>query len=254
MRRDSDTPPPPRMAVAELIRKASKWSLLAPGGKGEPAPVAALRLATTAADLGLVGRGLVGRLARSLTSFIGDRKVDKRLLFRIGLFILSNAPAYNMGLDVDAILASRLRNGGWEAFEVTDVISGGYTKRGIHMWDVSCVRLWGPAAGMDFFMTGPDGYLCGIVREISGARFSNTVAPVDLSLMRFRAYMEGGGIVKLDGGWSSAKTHNSEIRRQREGCPKGPCERCGRTRSSCRWSPYPANEGKDNGQKQRPQA
>ena len=83
-----------------------------------------------------------------------------------------------------------------------------------------------------------DAYLCGIVRDVSGAKWSKTVAPVDLSLMRLRVFMEGEDFKRIDVKWGSGRKWNSEIRKEREGCPKGPCERCRRDRSECPNSPY----------------
>lgn len=244
MPRRDDYPDPPRMEVKKILKGATAFcdALAGRVRPGRPVAVEALKLASAAAALLRMPDNRTGSLAREYALFIGDRRIDARLVFRLGIFTLANSGGILSGRDLESERRERSKRGNWEAVQVTDVMSGGFTKRGTHLWNASGVYLWGPLAGRDLFLPGSDGYFCGIVREISGARYSKNVAPVDLACMRFRAFMEDGGIRMIDGAWPSAREINSKVRRTREGCPKGPCETCTETRERCPCSPRPMKE------------
>ena len=210
-------------------------------------PLVSLRLAVAAAEALEAPQGVATHLARGISPFIEDGVVDGKRLMRVSLAIVANRSAVLSGRDLADAAAEASKDDHWAVLQVTDVLSAGWSKSGKHMWDVWCTHLWGPMSGRSYMMKASDNYLCGVVKDVSGAKWSSAVAPVDLSLMRMRVLMKGDGIKYIDKKWSSGRKWNSDIRRAREGCSRFPCEKCGMDRSTCPVSPCSIKKGIDNG-------
>lgn len=238
---------PPRMELAKLLKNVDAFmTRMGEVDLGSTAPLRAYRIALTTGEwVGLIEDD-VGKLAKLVTSFAGDRPFTRRLLWRIGLFIMSNIDAMKNGIDVRARMDRTLKDDRWSIFQASSITPGGFSQNGRRMYVASFTELWGPSAGTDFSICSSAGYLAGIVRDISGARFSRTVDATDLSLMRIKAIVGKGErsmkFKHIDTEWASGRTWNSSIRRYREGCRRWPCERCGKTRAECPYSPKTEEE------------
>lgn len=197
-----------------------------------------LRMASALAPWLKLSGDSVGTLAKVLDKFLGGRGTDMSSVYRAGLFVMSNLAAIQRGEDPWEAGEKAMKEGHWTIVQCVSVVYGGRNSKGRRQWSASFAILWGPLAGTGFTIRSSDAWLCGVVRDVSGAKYSRTVAGVDLSGMRLRVFVKAGGstIESIDSSWAAGRRINSEIRRQREGCPRGPCEKCGRTRDECRWS------------------
>ena len=138
---------------------------------------------------------------------------------------------------MQALIAETWKGEFWAVVQVTDLIEAERTKKGRRRWTMVCLILAGPLAGREVTVDIMDGYLAGVVRAIASARFSKTIAGMDIFGMRFMAVLENKGgsltIKEIKDDWAAGRKFNSELRKRREGCPKGPCERCPHTTDTC---------------------
>ena len=238
MSHNDEIPAPPRTEVSRLTKDAVGLARKLEGAVPQgAAPVVSLRLSEKIVRTMRLPASAAGVLSRALVPVIGD-DVDGRKLFRIALMVLANRDVLSVCGDIQKAASDETNKPHWSVVQITDVLSSGYTRAGRHLWGVWGFHIWGPLAGRDFMFKASDAYLCGIVRDVSGAKWSKIVAPVDLSLMRLRLFLEGEGIRRVDNEWAAGRKWNGDIRKEREGCPKGPCERCRKTRTECPVSPY----------------
>lgn len=170
-----------------------------------------------------------GRLALSLWPFFEQKGFTHKTLCRAGMFINANKQDLKEGKTAEEI-RSTCDKGFWAIIRVNGLVDAGRSKKGKKRWNVIFVVLSGPMAGLDLSTIIADSYLSGIVRAISGARFSKTVSGMDIFAMEMKANIipstGGYSIQEIDDKWPRARKLNSEIRKYREACKYGPCEKC----------------------------
>ena len=178
--------------------------------------------------LGLVG-DQCGKLSVSLWPIFEKDGFTQRSLYRAGLFIYANLTDIKNGLTLTEIRKSC--GSDFNAIiAVNSLIDAGRSKKGRKLWNVGFLVLTGPMAGTDMSTVISDGYLSGLVRVISGAKFSKTVAGIDIFGMKLKCHIvlgRNGVIIQdIDDSWTAGRTYNSKLRKDREECPDAPCERC----------------------------
>ena len=222
-----------RLRVDEASAFARKWSEVF---RGESNAAKTRQLAWYVGHDMKMNDKECGRLATLLAPFFAEG-YNPKTIFRAGLFTCANYERLTEGVDMTQLIAETWRGQFWAVVQVTDLIEAERTKKGRRRWLMVCLILAGPLAGREVTVTIMDGYLSGVVRSISSARYSKTIAGMDAFGMRFMAKLENKGgalsIEEIKDDWAAGKKFNSELRRQREGCPKGPCERCPHTTETC---------------------
>ena len=240
--RPDDKPPVMRIKWLESLT----WSLMQKAMSaryGTTPPIRAINLAKVVSEwYGLNGKQEES-LAKLLTPLLSDRPFTRRLLWRMCMFVTSNIDAIRNGDNLGKTLAEARKTDRWTALVATGVEKAGFTVNGKRMSLVTFTEIWGPLAGMEFTSSYSDGYLCGIIRTISGCKWATNIAAPDIALMRLRCILGKADrdyrIKRLDENWSTGNSANIRIRKFREGCSRFPCERCGMTRGECDYSPIP---------------
>lgn len=222
-RQVEETPSAGRIWEKEAAIFADRWS---PVISGSPNMATTCKLAfAIGKELGF-GMRESGLLTETLELLFEQEGYTPRSLFRAGLNILTNRSVYKAGKKPVA----DLNNGIWAVLHVTDMIPAGRNSKGRKLWNVCCLVLSGPMAGKEFTTAITDSYMASIVRVISSARRSANVAGCDAFGMRMLARIgkiKGNlAILAVKEDWAKGKAHNSELRKKREDCPKGPCDRC----------------------------
>ena len=178
--------------------------------------------------LGLIG-DQCGKLSVSLWPIFEKDGFTQRSLYRAGLFIYANLKDIKNGLTRSDI-RSNCGNDFNAIITVNSLMEAGRSKKGRKLWNVGFLVLTGPMAGTDMSTVISDGYLSGLVRVISGARYSKTVAGIDIFRMKLKCHIvlgRNGVIIQdIDDSWTAGRTYNSKLRKEREDCPDAPCERC----------------------------